>query len=199
MTRLLRFLYLLITSGSVCSWTLGNGLINGVASSDTGQQVNHQHLVTVLACQEPTLADGLNTAVINRVLLSAMEVSMYNAVLPEYQFMNQSMTWLDAQSYCRARFTDLATVTTMNDVNRLVNTVTPGRSGSVWIGLHAVGVKRWVWSMGDISISQENMWHPGEPNGDGECVRSFNGSWYDESCSTLSSVLRMTLNLCFSR
>ncbi|KTF80677.1 hypothetical protein cypCar_00031652 [Cyprinus carpio] len=106
-------------------------------------------------------------------------------VVPEYQFMNQSMTWLDAQSYCRARFTDLAAVTTMNDVNRLVNTVTPGRSGSVWIGLHAVGVKRWVWSMGDISISQENMWHPGEPNGDGECVRSFNGSWYDESCSTV--------------
>ncbi|XP_052407374.1 macrophage mannose receptor 1 [Carassius gibelio] len=104
-------------------------------------------------------------------------------VVPEYQFMNQSMTWLDAQSYCRARFTDLAAVTTMNDVNRLVNTVTPGRSGSVWIGLHAVEVKRWVWSMGDIS--QENMWHPGEPNGDGECVRSFNGSWYDESCSTV--------------
>ncbi|KAK2900518.1 hypothetical protein Q8A67_008633 [Cirrhinus molitorella] len=29
------------------------------------------------------------------------------------------------------------------------------------------------------------MWSAGEPNGDGQCVRSFNGSWYDESCSTV--------------
>ncbi len=99
--------------------------------------------------------------------------------------MNQSMTWLNAQSYCRARFTDLATVMTMNDVRRLVNIVDLGYNGSVWIGLHAVGAKSWVWSMGDSTISQESMWHPGEPNGDGECVRSFNGSWYDESCNTV--------------
>uniref|UniRef100_A0A8C2FJ59 C-type lectin domain-containing protein n=1 Tax=Cyprinus carpio TaxID=7962 RepID=A0A8C2FJ59_CYPCA len=130
------------------------------------------------------------------------------------------MSWPEAQSYCRERFTDLATVDSMDDVNRLVNLVdagfngsvwiglkrgtqtrwawsngknktseyfnwAPGQPNEVWIGLHAVGVKRWVWSMGDISISQENMWHPAEPNGDGECVRSFNGSWYDESCSTV--------------
>uniref|UniRef100_A0A8C2A6A5 Si:dkeyp-94g1.1 n=1 Tax=Cyprinus carpio TaxID=7962 RepID=A0A8C2A6A5_CYPCA len=102
-----------------------------------------------------------------------------------YQFMNQSMTWLDAQRYCRARFTDLAAVMTMNDVRRLVTTVDPGYNGSVWIGLRAVGVGRWVWSMGDSAISQDSMWNPGEPSGDGECVRSFNGSWYDESCSTV--------------
>uniref|UniRef100_A0A8C1J1W3 C-type lectin domain-containing protein n=1 Tax=Cyprinus carpio TaxID=7962 RepID=A0A8C1J1W3_CYPCA len=105
--------------------------------------------------------------------------------VPMYQFMNQSMTWLDAQRYCRARFTDLAAVMTMNDVRRLVTTVDPGYNGSVWIGLRAVGVGRWVWSMGDSTISQDSMWNPGEPSGDGECVRSFNGSWYDESCSTV--------------
>uniref|UniRef100_A0A673H9U1 C-type lectin domain-containing protein n=1 Tax=Sinocyclocheilus rhinocerous TaxID=307959 RepID=A0A673H9U1_9TELE len=105
--------------------------------------------------------------------------------LPMYQFMNQSMTWLDAQRCCRARFTDLATVMTMNDVRRLVTTVDPGYNSSVWIGLHALGVRRWLWSMGDSAISQDSMWHPGEPSGDGECVRSFNGSWYDESCSTV--------------
>ncbi|XP_016333234.1 macrophage mannose receptor 1-like [Sinocyclocheilus anshuiensis] len=105
--------------------------------------------------------------------------------IPMYQFMNQSMTWLDAQRYCRARFTDLAAVMTMNDVRRLVTTVDHGYNGSVWIGLHALGVGRWLWTMGDSAISQDSMWHPGEPSGDGECVRSFNGSWYDESCSTV--------------
>ncbi|XP_042623680.1 macrophage mannose receptor 1 [Cyprinus carpio] len=102
-----------------------------------------------------------------------------------YQYMNESMTWQDAQSYCRARFTDLATADTMNNVNRLVNTVYPGYRGSVWIGLHAGTEYRWVWSMGEGTISNYSMWNPGEPSGDGECVRSFNGSWYDESCSTI--------------
>ncbi|XP_048019663.1 macrophage mannose receptor 1-like [Megalobrama amblycephala] len=101
---------------------------------------------------------------------------------PKYQFMNESMTWQDAQSYCRARFTDLATADTMSDASLLVNTVDAGYSGSVWIGLHNGTEYRWVWSMG--TQSQYSIWNPGEPNGDGECVRSFNGSWYDESCIT---------------
>ncbi|KAL1280950.1 hypothetical protein QQF64_015550 [Cirrhinus molitorella] len=102
-----------------------------------------------------------------------------------YQYMNESMTWLDAQSYCRARFTDLATADSINDVNRLIKTVNSGYSGSVWIGLHAETEHRWVWSLGEGTISNYSMWSPGEPNGDGQCVRSFNGSWYDESCSTI--------------
>ncbi|XP_051729869.1 macrophage mannose receptor 1-like [Ctenopharyngodon idella] len=99
-----------------------------------------------------------------------------------YHYVDESMTWQDAQSYCRARFTDLATADTMSDVSLLVNTVDPGYSGSVWIGLHNGTEYRWVWSMG--TLSQYSIWNPGEPNGDGECVRSFNGNWYDESCST---------------
>uniref|UniRef100_A0A672Q0G4 C-type lectin domain-containing protein n=1 Tax=Sinocyclocheilus grahami TaxID=75366 RepID=A0A672Q0G4_SINGR len=102
-----------------------------------------------------------------------------------YQYMNESMTWQDAQSYCRARFTDLATADTMKDVNSLVNIVDPGYSGSVWIGLHTGTEHRWLWSMGEGTISNYSIWNPGEPSGDGECVRSFNGSWYDESCSTV--------------
>ncbi|XP_043078721.1 macrophage mannose receptor 1-like [Puntigrus tetrazona] len=102
-----------------------------------------------------------------------------------YQYMNESMIWQDAQSYCRARFTDLATADTMNDVRRLVNIVDPGYNGSVWIGLHTGTQSRWVWSMGEGTISNYTIWNPGEPSGDGKCVRTFNGSWYDESCSTL--------------
>ncbi|XP_016393998.1 macrophage mannose receptor 1 [Sinocyclocheilus rhinocerous] len=102
-----------------------------------------------------------------------------------YQYMNEGMTWKDAQRYCRARFTDLATADSMNDVNRLVNIVDPGYSGSVWIGLHAGTEYRWLWSMGEGKISNYSIWNPGEPSGDGECVRSFNGSWYYESCSTV--------------
>ncbi|KAG1969115.1 hypothetical protein F2P79_001322 [Pimephales promelas] len=101
----------------------------------------------------------------------------------QYQFINESKTWQDAQSYCRARFTDLATADSMSDVSLLVNSVDAGYRGSVWIGLHNGTEYRWVWSMG--SLSQYSNWYPGEPNGDGECVISFNGRWYDESCSTV--------------
>ncbi|XP_077077870.1 macrophage mannose receptor 1-like isoform X1 [Siphateles boraxobius] len=104
-----------------------------------------------------------------------------------FLYVNESKTWQDAQSYCRARFTDLATADNMIDVSLLVNTVDAGYSGSVWIGLHNGTEYHWVWSMG--SLSQYSNWNPGEPNGDGECVRSFNGSWYDESCSTVLPVV----------
>ncbi len=49
-------------------------------SSDTGQQVNHlrvQDLVTVLACQQPSLGNGFMKDVIYSVLLSAMDVSFF--------------------------------------------------------------------------------------------------------------------------
>ncbi|XP_039532863.1 macrophage mannose receptor 1-like isoform X1 [Pimephales promelas] len=101
----------------------------------------------------------------------------------QYQFINESKTWQDAQSYCRARFTDLATADNMSDVSLLVNSVDAGYRGSVWIGLHNGAEYRWVWSMG--SLSRYSNWYPGEPNGDGECVISFNGRWYDESCSAV--------------
>ncbi|XP_073705443.1 macrophage mannose receptor 1-like [Garra rufa] len=102
-----------------------------------------------------------------------------------YQFVNESMTWMDALKYCKKSFTEMAAVINMSDVRRLLSSVDPEYSGSAWIGLYAPGVKRWIWSMGDKAVSQDGMWHPGEPNGDGECVRSFNGSWYDESCSSV--------------
>ncbi|XP_050960903.1 macrophage mannose receptor 1 [Labeo rohita] len=101
-----------------------------------------------------------------------------------YQYVNESMTWLDAQSYCRARFTDLATADSMSDVNRLVNTVDSGYSGSVWIGLQAGTWHYWIWSLGEGAVNYK-MWSPGEPNGDGMCVKCYNGSWYDEMCNSM--------------
>ncbi|XP_056599251.1 uncharacterized protein LOC130417612 isoform X3 [Triplophysa dalaica] len=102
-----------------------------------------------------------------------------------YHYINESRSWSDAQSYCRERFTDLATVDSIDDVNRTVNTVNDGYSGSVWIGLKRATQSRWVWSMENNTLSQYINWKAGEPNFDGECVGSSNGSWFDETCSTL--------------
>uniref|UniRef100_A0A8C2AKC8 C-type lectin domain-containing protein n=1 Tax=Cyprinus carpio TaxID=7962 RepID=A0A8C2AKC8_CYPCA len=93
------------------------------------------------------------------------------------------MSWPEAQSYCRERFTDLATVDSMSDVNRLVNIVDAGYSGSVWIGLKRGTQKRWGWSNGENTTSQYYNWASGQPNGDGDCVVIYYGVWHDMSCS----------------
>lgn len=103
--------------------------------------------------------------------------------LRKYHYLNETRTWTDARNYCRARFTDMATADTMSDVNRMMNIVDPGYNGSVWIGLERIIPTRWVWPSDSISVSKYSNWSPGEPNGNWECVKSLNGSWFDEDCA----------------
>ncbi|KAL1280945.1 hypothetical protein QQF64_015545 [Cirrhinus molitorella] len=98
-----------------------------------------------------------------------------------YHYINTAMTWSNAQSYCRERFTDLATVDSMDDVNRLINTVEARYSGSVWIGLTRGTQKRWLWSNGENTTQYYN-WASGHPNGDGDCVVTYSGVWHTTQC-----------------
>ncbi|KAL1280939.1 hypothetical protein QQF64_015539 [Cirrhinus molitorella] len=101
----------------------------------------------------------------------------------QYHYMNVTMPWSEAQSYCRERFTDLATVDSMDDVNRLVNIVDVGYNGSVWIGLKRATEKRWAWSNGENTTSEYYNWASGQPNKDGDCVATYSGAWHDMHCS----------------
>ncbi|XP_056325553.1 C-type lectin lectoxin-Enh4-like [Danio aesculapii] len=105
-----------------------------------------------------------------------------SAISRQYQYLNLRMSWPDAQSYCRENFTDLATVDTMDDVNRLLNSVDAGYNGSVWIGLRSETEKRWFWSSGE-DTSQYFNWASGMPNDDGYCVATNSGSWSDLPCN----------------
>ncbi|XP_073786923.1 C-type mannose receptor 2-like [Danio rerio] len=114
-------------------------------------------------------------------LLSGLSWSS-SAISRRYHYINLQMSWSDAQSYCRGNFTDLATVDTMDDVNRLIHSVDAGYSGSVWIGLKSGTEKRWSWSNGENS-SQYFNWDSGMPNDDGYCVATSSGRWTDMACS----------------
>ncbi len=106
-----------------------------------------------------------------------------SALSRQYHYINARMSWPEAQSYCRWKYTDLATVDSMDDVNRLVNKVDTGNSGSVWIGLKRGTQKRWSWSNGENTTSQYSNWASGQPNGDGDCVAIYYGAWYDTLCA----------------
>ncbi|XP_051728514.1 macrophage mannose receptor 1-like [Ctenopharyngodon idella] len=111
-----------------------------------------------------------------------------SALSHQYHYINVRMLWPEAQSYCREKYTDLATVDTMDDVNRLVNIVDAGYSGSVWIGLKRGTQKHWAWSNGENALLQYSAWMKGEPSSSGECVLSGSGFWITYSCSALSFV-----------
>ncbi len=102
----------------------------------------------------------------------------------QYHFVNQKMSWAEAQRYCREKHTDLVTINDIqeqNDIKQLLNS-----SGRVWIGLKDT----WIWSLSDSDFyrrdeSQYSNWAPLQPNGDGDCVYMNNdGRWHDVDCST---------------
>ncbi|XP_039656437.1 lectin-like [Perca fluviatilis] len=91
------------------------------------------------------------------------------------------MNWTEAQSYCRANHTDLASVRNMTE-NRMV-LAAGGNRPWVWIGLFR---DSWKWS--DGRTSSFSFWKTGQPddkNGNEACVAadfSQSGAWEDWSC-----------------
>ncbi|XP_074498856.1 C-type mannose receptor 2-like [Sebastes fasciatus] len=98
----------------------------------------------------------------------------------KFILINIFMTWTEAQSYCRDRYTDLASVRNMTDNQKVQELVPAGEN--VWIGLFR---DSWKWS--DGSNSSIRYWSAGQPNnyaGIQPCVAAHfdSGKWNDVSC-----------------
>ncbi|KAL7842129.1 hypothetical protein SRHO_G00238180 [Serrasalmus rhombeus] len=113
--------------------------------------------------------------------------SAASALSRQYYFVNESKTWLEAQSYCRQNYTDLATVDNMEEMKQLMAAVDPKYSGSLWIGLNKAPPRCWGWSSGEIP--QYMNWKSTEPNNgdiDGLCVAKYEfDGWLDADCTSL--------------
>uniref|UniRef100_A0A3B3ZC42 C-type lectin domain-containing protein n=1 Tax=Periophthalmus magnuspinnatus TaxID=409849 RepID=A0A3B3ZC42_9GOBI len=97
-----------------------------------------------------------------------------------YTFVLTSMTWEDAQKYCRQHHTDLAMIENQAE-NIAVASIA---SGNVWLGLYR---KPWRWS--DGSTNDFASWATNRPNNYGRvqhCAweNSYH-DWNDFSCSSL--------------
>ncbi|KAK6323058.1 hypothetical protein J4Q44_G00053970 [Coregonus suidteri] len=96
------------------------------------------------------------------------------------------MTWTDAQSYCRAQYTDLATVDDMEDLNRLITTLNY-YIYRLWIGLKKGDSMKWQWSLADRRFYREGEtefrnWDTGTPQNGNCAFMSTAGLWNNTSC-----------------
>ncbi|XP_029312842.1 lymphocyte antigen 75-like isoform X2 [Cottoperca gobio] len=97
-----------------------------------------------------------------------------------FVLINIPMIWTEAQSYCRANYTDLASVRNMAE-NQKIHDLLP-TEGASWIGLSR---DSWKWS--DGSNSTFSFWKTGEPDNNGnEACGAANfkssGQWEDIPC-----------------
>ncbi|RXM98667.1 C-type mannose receptor 2 [Acipenser ruthenus] len=74
-------------------------------------------------------------------------VPVYNQIRT-HVFVETVKTWSDAQSYCREKHTDLATVSSQEEANQLLN-ITGASLGDSWIGLYRDDTQNWQWSNSD--------------------------------------------------
>uniref|UniRef100_A0A3Q0SQD4 C-type lectin domain-containing protein n=1 Tax=Amphilophus citrinellus TaxID=61819 RepID=A0A3Q0SQD4_AMPCI len=105
----------------------------------------------------------------------------------QYHYVADAMNWTEAQTYCRQRYTDLATIQNTNDMNQLTNTVSSaGHSSEVWIGLYSY--VDWQWSDGYTGIGADyKNWASSEPafwDAAEYCVKiASDGTWTNFYCS----------------
>ncbi|XP_057195116.1 macrophage mannose receptor 1 [Triplophysa rosa] len=107
----------------------------------------------------------------------------------QYHFINIRKNWTEAQSFCRAMYTDLATVNNRDEMNSLLNNISDV-SQDMYIGLYRSQVFKWHWSLTDGffngSDSVFENWKPGisDGNHEGCAVMQNSGQWINDSCDS---------------
>ncbi|GLD57319.1 L-selectin-like protein [Lates japonicus] len=100
--------------------------------------------------------------------------------------ISEDKTWSEAQSYCREKYTDLATVYDMTDMKRLLGSAE--NQGEAWIGLYnqTDSNRKWHWSLPGVEYKEDRKnWNGHEPNdvkSPENCVQ-MSPKWVDVPCA----------------
>ncbi|XP_024864885.1 secretory phospholipase A2 receptor-like [Kryptolebias marmoratus] len=115
-------------------------------------------------------------------LLFLSECVILSTCFPyQYHFADQSLTWTEAQTYCRQKHTDLVSIRNSEELNQLINMLSSaGHSSEVWIGLFKEF--DWKWSDGFNGTGAEyRNWETNQPGSISELyvlIGGF-GRWWD--------------------
>ncbi|XP_034534808.1 macrophage mannose receptor 1-like [Notolabrus celidotus] len=126
-------------------------------------------------------------------------INMYQAICstvtgPNVSFVPTptSMTWTEAQSYCREHHTDLASVRNEAENQKIQELIAPGHF--YWIGLSR---ESWKWS--DGGHPSFRYWVSGKPNGGAEScgVMAFDhgGKWDNYPCDSTKAFVCYTTGI----
>ncbi|CAI5659096.1 C-type mannose receptor 2 [Oreochromis niloticus] len=123
------------------------------------------------------------------LLLVSGYVTLCSPAHREFYLINENKIWDDAQSYCRSKYTDLATIGSQDDMQRLVNMVSAsGVTAEMWIGLTETGPASWLWSVGETQISdgvvEYTNWASLPSSTDNCGGMSYDGKWFSAPCTT---------------
>ncbi|KAI5087809.1 macrophage mannose receptor 1 isoform X2, partial [Silurus meridionalis] len=109
---------------------------------------------------------------------------------PLLYFIEQAVSWADAQKYCRMKYTDLARVKTTSVLATLnkMAAISGVTSWPLWIGLYN-DFNSWRWSFNNLFLKSTNLtnWYPGQPDnikGHEACGGIYGaGYWADWNCA----------------
>ncbi|XP_027141987.1 macrophage mannose receptor 1-like [Larimichthys crocea] len=131
----------------------------------------------------------MNKTLLFVLILSGLS-ALSTSILRGHHYIKILKTWAEAQTYCREKFIDLATINNQDDNDRLQRVLKdPGTFA--WIGLQD-DKTRWKWAMGnaDFNINTDfSNWRLSEPNNLGSkqncCVVNVLTEWFDFPCTDL--------------
>uniref|UniRef100_A0A3P9NEL0 C-type lectin domain-containing protein n=1 Tax=Poecilia reticulata TaxID=8081 RepID=A0A3P9NEL0_POERE len=107
----------------------------------------------------------------------------------QYHFVNQSSTWSEALTYCKRKYTDLASIKDTDENDELKRTLgSAGHNSDVRIGLY--NEVNWKWSDGfNSSGADYRNWATSDKDPDFIGANQFcvviypGGLWWDMDCS----------------
>uniref|UniRef100_A0A3P9MDE8 C-type lectin domain-containing protein n=1 Tax=Oryzias latipes TaxID=8090 RepID=A0A3P9MDE8_ORYLA len=130
------------------------------------------------------------------LILVSSEIFILSSCLliRQYHIVNQPLNWTEAQTYCRQKYTDLATIENSEEMDQLINTTSSaGSSADFWIGLYHEINYRWsdgfTGSITGNSYNDRTSQDTSNASGGQICIVVYSHSdhyhWSDSSCSSL--------------